>query len=302
MRTNSFGWAGLTAAAALWGWNFSIVRLGINVIEPVLFTFIRFGLAVVVFFSFLWFREKGVAVAYKYLTVFAILGILGFTVFENMLLLATQYTTVANASILCVAPWPFFTMLLAPLFSKESRPARLWSGGCFALTGVIIVIAGGPGGLKLGGGYMLGNLLALSASAVGAVFNAASMRLLNRYSPLRATAWMMLFGVAGMLPLAAYSGGLGTLPRMTGSLLFAIVFNVVAATFLAFLLWNRSMSTTGAAKANFFRYLTPVVSALSGFWMFGEQVTLFQLAGSLIMLSGLILLMKRSRPDLGCVK
>jgi drug/metabolite transporter (DMT)-like permease len=63
-----------------------------------------------------------------------------------LVMYSIKFTTLANASLLNVAPWPIFAALFAPLFFRESITIRLIIGGAIALVGVALIILGGANG------------------------------------------------------------------------------------------------------------------------------------------------------------
>jgi drug/metabolite transporter (DMT)-like permease len=63
---------------------------------------------------------------------------------------------------------------------------------------------------------------------------------------------------------------------------------VFFATVIAFIVWNTCMHQIGAARSNFFRYSVPAAAVAAGYLMFGEKVTLWQIAGALFMAAGLL--------------
>ena len=118
-----------------------------------------------------------------------------------------KFTTLANASLLNVAPWPIFAALFAPLFIKEGFSKRLAVGGAVAMIGVSFIILGGGEGFDLSSDNMIGNLLAFGVSIIGALFNLACMPLMKQYSALRISTWYIMFGSLFMFPITVGSWG-----------------------------------------------------------------------------------------------
>ncbi|TMV42652.1 DMT family transporter [Paenibacillus mesophilus] len=292
-------YAGLVIVAAVWGTNFGISRLAMDTFDPALFTFLRFGLAVPFFFILLKLREGSVGVSFKVAMQLMVIGLFGVTGLEIAVMYSIKYTTLANASLLNVAPWPIFAALFAPLFYREAISKRLVTGGIAAMIGVSLVIIGGGEGIDLSSRNMIGNALAFAVSMIGALFNLACMPLMKQYSALRVSAWFILFGSLFLFPLTLGSWGKVDWSGLDAGSLLAIFYNVILCTVVAFVVWNVCMYRIGAARSNFFRYVVPAAAVAAGYILFDERITLWQIAGALCMAAGLIWisLEKKQRPS-----
>jgi drug/metabolite transporter (DMT)-like permease len=288
VQSKLFNYIGLVLVAAIWGINFGFSRIEMANFDPKLFAFLRFGVAVPFFFILLRFKEGSVGIPFKVAIQLMVIGFFGITVLENTTMYAIKYTSLANASLLAVAPWPIFTALLAPFFTREATSAKVAVGGGIAMVGVCLIILTGGEGVDLSSSHMAGNLLALSVSFIGAVYNLSCMTLMRRYSALRISTWFILFGALFMLPMT-----LGEWSKVAWSALattdyLILVYNIIFATVVAFVIWNACMLHVGAARSNFFRYVVPAAAVAAGYMMFGEAITLWQIVGALFMAAGLI--------------
>jgi drug/metabolite transporter (DMT)-like permease len=279
---------GLMLVAAIWGTNYGISRLAMDTFNPVLFTFIRFGGAVPFFFLLLKLTEGSVGISLKAAGQLMVIGLFGITVNEVMVMYSIKYTTLANASLLNVAPWPIFAALFAPMFTSERITKAIVTGGSIALAGVALVILGGGEGFDISSSHMLGNLIAFASSIIGALYNLASMPLMRQYSALRVSTWMIAFGSLFMFPFTLGTWGDVSWGALGAGEWFSIGYNILLCTVVAFVVWNFCMFRIGAARANFFRYVVPVAAVVAGFLLFDEGIRLMQIAGALFMAAGLV--------------
>lgn len=279
---------GLALVSIIWGANFGVSRSAMETFDPVLFAFLRFGGAVPFFFLLLKMKEGSVGVPWRVLWKLALIGLFGVTILEIAVLYSIKYTTLANASLLNVAPWPIFAALLAPLFVKEKFTRRLAVGGAAAMIGVTLIILGGGEGLDLSSGHMIGNLLAFGVSILGALFNLSCMPLMKTYSALRVSAWFIFFGAVFLFPLTIGTWGKVAWSGLAAAHYTGIFYNIIVCTVVAFVLWNVSMFKIGAARANFFRYIVPAAAVVAGYMFFDERVTVLQLGGAACMAAGLV--------------
>ena len=237
---------GLAMVAIIWGANFGVSRAAMDTFDPILFAFLRFGLAIPFFFFILKIKEGSVGIPWKVALQLAAIGLFGITALEIAVLYSIKYTTLANSSLLNVAPWPIFAALFAPLFVKEKFTRRLGIGGAAAVVGVTFIILGGGEGLNLSSDHMTGNLLAFGVSIIGALFNLACMPLMNKYSSLRVSTWFIVFGSLFMFPFTLGSWGKIDWSGLGAGQYTAIVYNVLICTVFAFVVWNTSMFKIGA--------------------------------------------------------
>lgn len=279
---------GLVLVSIIWGANFGVLRWVMDSLDPGLAIFLRYGMALPFLFLILKIKEGNVGIKWRDAGTLLIVGFLGVTLLEFALMYSIKLTTLANTSLLSVAPWPIFTALFAPLFTKETVTAKLMAGGGLAMVGVIMIILGGGERLDLSSQYMAGNLLAVGISIMGAFVNLACMSLMNRYSPLRVTSWYILFGVVLLFPFTLGSWGKVHWNSLDFTFWGAMLFNVLPATLLAFILWNYCMKYAGATKANFFRYVVPAAAVVTGYIMFRETITIMQVVGGMIIAGGLV--------------
>lgn len=288
LKNNFIAYCGLIVVSVMWGANFGVSRWAMEVFPAEVFVLLRFGLAVPLLFGVLYFTEKKIGIERKDILKIALIAFVGVAVLEIVVMYSIQYTTLANASLLNVAPWPIFAALFAPLFTKERMTLRLVFGGVAALAGVVLVILGGGAGLDFGSEHMLGNMMALSISLIGALYNLACMPLMNKYSPLRLTAWLSLFGVMFLIPFGVHSWDQISWSEHSTGTWIALLYNVVLCTLIAFVIWNTSMKKIGATRANFYRYLVPAVAVVTGALFFNEPILPLQIAGGLIIALSLL--------------
>ncbi|OBZ11243.1 DMT family transporter [Bacillus sp. FJAT-26390] len=288
MNNKWLNYGGLVLIAVVWGANFGISRLAMESFNPIVFSFLRFGLALPFFFLILKMTEGSVGIPWRIVPKLALIGLVGITLLEIMVMYSIKYTTLANASLLNVAPWPIFAALFAPLFVKESITLRLIVGGAISIVGVSLVILGGGEGFNLSSENMMGNAMAFAVSIIGPLFNLSSMSLMKQYSALRVSTWTIAFGSLFMLPLTFGSWGQTDWSALNAGHYLSIGYNVLICTVLAFVLWNACMFKVGATRSNFFRYAVPAAAVIAGYFMFDEKIAFIQMCGAGCMAAGLI--------------
>ena len=222
------------------------------------------------------------------------LGMMGGSIYflvENMALL---HSTASNVSIL-VSTTPLVTAMLLAIFYKSERLGiRQIIGSVLAFIGVVLVVLNGQFVLHLN---PLGDALAMGASLTWGFYSLFMRRIMGRYSADFITRKVFFYGLVTILPYFALVHPLDidliASGNMTvwGNLLFL---GFVASTG-GYLLWNWVMRQLGAVKSTNYIYLQPLVSMMAGAMILGERITILAIAGAVILITGMILAVRKKR-------
>ncbi|WP_331232378.1 DMT family transporter [Natronorarus salvus] len=133
--------------------------------------------------------------------------------------------------------------------------------------------------------------LAAVALAVGGV---ALSYLQGSLSPLAITAWATLVGGISMLMLSLALGEQVAAISWSRIALLAIVFNGVIATPIGYIAYFSLLDSVGPIRVNLITYVSPVITAILGWLLLGEQLLLQTLIGFTIIATGFFLIEYRS--------
>lgn len=273
----------------IWSVTFVSTKILLNYLSPTEILFYRYVIAYLLFVAaspkIMWplsFRDEA---------KFALVGFLGVTLyflFENF---ALSFSTASNVSLL-VATAPMMTGIVSHFLTKNEKITVNFMYGClFGLAGVFLIVFNGNFVLKLN---PIGDILSIMA-ALSFAFYSIIIRDLNRalYSAIVITRKTFFYSLLSLLPLLftpIFEWELGVLMKkeVFGNLIFLGVF----ASALCFLLWNKVIWELGAVKANNLIYLSPPLAMFSAFVVLDERITLFAVAGGLLILFGVYLSQK----------
>ncbi len=202
-----------------------------------------------------------------------------------------QLTTAATVALI-FGTLPIFVALVSQAFGQEHLHFRHWLATVISFTGVALVALGSSGGLT---GDLGGILLALVAAVTWAGYSVAMGPLMQRYSPYRISAFVL---IAGSVPLFASAAtqlvsqdwsGLGALAwgAFVYSLFFSLVFTNV--------MWFTAIDRVGAARASLYANLQPFLGAFFALVVLSEEMGVLQVAGGFVIGAG-ILLARGGRP------
>nr|WP_260986886.1 DMT family transporter [Paenibacillus terrae] len=113
-------------------------------------------------------------------------------------------------------------------------------------------------------------------------------KLTERMDPLAATAYSTMLGCIAVLPVSVWSEPHAELPPYYGWWL-ALIGSALLIQGLCAVVWNAQIGKVGAATASLFLNLQPFVAMVSGYFILGTPITYMQVAGSVLIVCGVIL-------------
>lgn len=273
--------------ALIWGANFSIVKVALQDLSPIAFNAIRFPIASLLLYAILRVRS-GISLPAR-ADVWRVvgLGVLGNVIYQNLFIFGLALTSAGNGSLL-LATTPIWTVLLSVLMGHERPSPLVWTGILATLTGMVLVVGGGPG-FQLGGRSLLGDMLMVASAITWSIYTVGARNLIRRYGPLRITAWSMWIGTVGLVLLGLPDVVTTGVADVSLGAWIAVVYAGCLALTTAYLIWNRGVQRMGSARTAAYSNLVPVVAlAVAWLWL-GERPTVVQLAGASVILVGISL-------------
>ena len=268
-----------------WGTSFLVSQDLMTVLTPVQLMWLRFVIAYAAMWvvchkwSFSWSKEWPVL----------ILSLVGNTLYYLAENTALQITQASNVSIL-VSTAPLISLLITRVFQHDTAlPKKQVLGVIIAFAGVFLVVFNGVFVLKL---RPLGDLLALSASLLWAVYGYVAKWALGRFDNDSAllTRKLMFYGILTSIPLLLGEGAsLGVLTLLTAQNICGLLYLGLICSALCYLLWNSAIEQLGALKTNLYVYVVPLVTLIASVIFLKEQITAGGLAGIVLVILGMIL-------------
>lgn len=215
----------------------------------------------------------------------------GFAMFGYLatLITAIDQGVPAATAALITALQPLAAAALAGVVLAEAVSPRQWLGLLIGFAGVALAVSAGLDQAPLWG---YGLTLLSMASIVTATLIARAQQ---RPAPLL-PALTLQCAVSALLflPLALADGRL--VPEMTGAFAYAVAWFILFSTFAAYGLYWACLARTSATRVSSLIYLTPPVTTLWAYVMFGQPITSAAVAGFLVCLAGVRLVRARRMP------
>lgn len=271
--------------SVIWGVNFSVVKYGTQVMEPLAYNALRMSLACVVLLAMALATPHRRATSADTLRLMA-LGILGHCIYQVLFISGIARTRAGTASLV-IAASPAMVALVARGFGHEKLPIRTVAGIALSIAGVFLVLGGTMS--AEGAGHLVGDLLILVAVLCWAFFTSGLLPLTQRVDAVQIAAWTLLGGVIPLVLIASPALSRvdwGTVTWLTWG---AVGYSGVGAMVVGYLLWYRGVHRIGATRTAMFGNLQPIVAVFVAWVALGEVPTLFQGAGAATVLGGLYL-------------
>ena len=190
----------------VWGSCFVLTKVMLTAYTPTQIIPLRMGLAYLALWAL---RPKTMKLPWKDELMFILIGITGGSFYFFLQNTASAHTSAANVSIL-VSMSPILTVILAQLFSRRGEKLGKWVyiGAVVAIAGVVMVVLNGTLSFHLS---PLGDLLALAAALMWAVYSILVKKYTERYDNFLVTRRVFLWAFLTSLPLVLLTDGLPSL-------------------------------------------------------------------------------------------
>jgi drug/metabolite transporter (DMT)-like permease len=279
----------LAVVVFLWGSSFTVLKLGLKEISPVMLAFLRFALASLLLVALTWFQERTVFVKSRVRDwkLLPALGLTGVTLYHSFQNVGLQFTTASNSSLIISAN-PIFIALLDHLYLKTELSFKRVVGIVLAFAGILLVI--GPFRITFHPSGLIGDLFSLGAALSWAFYSILGKRMLSQYTAQEVTMFSMVFGTFFLLPFLLLSEG-HSLPMSLFSWGLLLLLSVLCSG-VAYFLWYKVLEDIPATTAGVSLFFLPVVSVLFAHLVLLEPLDVFFVAGAVFVMLGVFLAAK----------
>ncbi len=281
----------------VWGSSFSVTKMAVAALPPVYFAFLRFSVASIVLIPFLLSKSKKAVekVPPLIIILMALTGITCYYIFFNFSL---RYTS-ASMGALLEGFIPINIALLAAIFLKEKLRSIQLAGIFISVAGVILV-----GFIKISvqnaPDPFTGNLLMIVCIFLWAVYTILSKKLALS-DPLTVITYTTITGTLFLLPavLVELNNKPWPMPSLSGWM--AIIYLGAIGSALCYFLYSKALEHLSAAQVGNFLNLDPVTGAGLAIIFLHEKILLWQIAGCVLILTGVWLSTKNAGKVIGFV-
>ncbi len=273
--------------AAIWGFNFVVLKVALVDIPPLLLTALRFSFACLPVL----FLVKPVGMTFKHMIAVGLTAFLGQYIF---LFVAMKLGMPAGLSSVTLQLQVFITILLSIILLGERPKRQQVLGGVVALLGLGTIASTVGQGTSIPAIAMLFIVLAAATWATGNFI----IKLAGPgagFGTLSGVAWVSLVPILPAFALSFVFEGpeqwLHSWHVVRPISIAALAFTVVLSTWAGFAVWGKLLSTYTASVAAPFALLVPVFGGLSAYLILGETLTPLRMIGSLMIFAGLAIIL-----------
>ncbi len=276
----------LLALVVIWGVNFTVVKVVLQEVEPLVFNALRFPFAALTVWILLRAQGRRLMPRRRDWARVAWLSLFGHLGYQVFFIFGLALTLAGNASLM-LATVPGWIAILSPALGHERFSLVVLGGVGTAMVGMTLVILGGPAGMALGGETLRGDLFMLAAAVVWALYTVLGRRAVRRNGALEMTAWTLWLGT----PALVLMGLPGLLRTDFGSLSVGawagVLYAGVLAIGIAYFIWYRGVRRLGSSRTAVYSNLVPVAAILTAWLWIGETPRALQLLGAGVILAGI---------------
>ncbi|WP_432459686.1 EamA family transporter [Agarivorans sp. QJM3NY_25] len=269
---------------AIWGFNFSMIKLGVSEIDPLLVAAMRFLCATFPLILFI----KRPKVAWRHLIAYGL--VFGTGVWGMASCAITFGLSSGMASVLLQTD--VLTSVFAGVwFYKERISSRMKLGIGISLLGLIVSL------LYTNGNVTPLGILLISISAICWPLAGVIMKQSGTTAPFAFNIWGILFAPLPLLALSVLINGVDVLAtsyqHWTSKAWLSVLFQAYPTTVFGYWVWNKMLLKYPMSLMAPFTLLVSVFALFSGYLVYGEQLNPTQWVACSAFLLGIALVVYR---------
>lgn len=268
-----------------------LVGKAINDLPPVTIAFFRTMIAFIVILPFGYQQLRSNRELWKenWKPLLAI-GFTGIATFNIFVYLSLNFTTSTNAGIV-EATTPVFAIFLAYIFLKERLKSRQLIGAAISFAGAIWVLTKGNVTLLFSLQYNIGDIFMLIAVIIWAIFTMIINEHNHKFPVYGGLLMMLGFGLLFLIPMMFVEWMIVGIPAalMSSSTWLGLLYLGIFPSFIALMLWNKSVQDLGPSIPSIFLNLLPIFTAIGAVLFLNESIKITQIVGGFLVILGVIL-------------
>ena len=273
--------------AVLWGSNWSFMKTGVSLVNPVALVFHRFLISAIVLAPVFLLLRKRIPKDTDTLGKLVFLGLLNS--FNVFIMHAGLVLESSGIGAVLTYTQPLFVFCLAILFLKEKVTAMKLSGVLLGFVGVVVLFSGRISSLT----FSFISLMMIVGAVIWAVAIVFYKKFLNHIDPFVANFFQLFVGVLLLSFLSVVTNNFTF--SNNPAYLWIILYVAVGGNVAGFSLWLFLLRQEEATSLSGSSFIIPVIALFFGWQILGESISLQSMIGSALILAGIYLVNLRSR-------
>ncbi|CCN38288.1 putative Permease of the drug/metabolite transporter (DMT) superfamily [Vibrio nigripulchritudo SO65] len=272
-----------TLVMAIWGFNFSMIKMGITDVHPLLATAARFTLAVIPAIFFI--RRPNVEWRYLagYGVVFGV-GVWGMASWSITAGLSSGMSSVLLSSNALIS------MAVGVFIQKEIASKRKVIGAVIALAALLVLISATNGNLTAEGVFLI-MVAATSWTIMGLIVKASKTTQAFAFN-----VWGLLFAPIPLVLFAVSIYGPSIVVHAVEvwdmKTTIAVAFQAYPTTLFGYWVWSNLLIRYPLSTTAPLTLLVPVFALISGYFMYDEMLSTAQMIACVLFLIGIGFIVK----------
>ncbi|MFQ5681742.1 MAG: DMT family transporter [Candidatus Binatia bacterium] len=280
-----------------WSTNFIVGKALVGSVPPWTLNTGRFTVAALILIPLFLYRREWRAIPKDAITILVLMSVTGVFAFNSLLYTGLHYTTAINATLVN-ATTPVTTACLAWLFIAEKMTWRRLLGILLSLTGIGWIVSHGSLETLTHLRFNPGDIIVFFATTLWGFYSVMAKRMMQQISPFALTAITTGIGVLFLLPAALLELSWSPADLSRQEVLLGFLYLGIFPSFVAFLIWNRSILIFGPGRATLVYNSMPLFAVILSVAFLSETLMAYQVIGGVIIIAGVIIgTMEPAQPD-----
>jgi drug/metabolite transporter (DMT)-like permease len=278
----------LTLAASIWGGMYVVSKIVLTVISPIELVWLRYLVALFTLGLIGFITRQSWRIQRQHIPLVSSIGIIGYFISIWAQFVGTKLSSAQMGAVITSAT-PAFMAIFAHILLRERITSRKALSVCLATIGVLLIV--GIGDVEKSS--RLGGVILGIAALTWALMSVLIKQVPSNYSQLVITTYAILIATVVMTPFAIAQIRLDELQLLTQPTVWGgILYLGIVSTAGAFYFWNKGLQMVDATRGGLYFFFQPLVGTLLGWLFLGEEVGFTFWIGTLLILSGVLLVIK----------
>ena len=293
MRKQTYLYLFLALTILIWGNSFVVVQIAINDgASPIMIAMARFLVASSIFGVYMLVRRPKLPDRSD-LRTFAFLAFIGVGIYYVFQYYGVKLAGPAISSILVTLLCPIMIFSISYFRLSERITSTQKIGLAVSAIGSFFVITNGNLAFIENWQGIVGGSFGVICAVLWAVYTVEGKRLVRKYEPFTATAYVSLMGTAMIAPFAALDFVVLGPSRIPISMIVAALYLGVLCTAVGYVLWFKALTGLTASSTGATLYAEPVVTVFFAWILLGSGLGWTAAAGGVLVLIGVLLVSRR---------
>jgi O-acetylserine/cysteine efflux transporter len=264
---------------AIWGANFSVIKLGLSSLDPFLLTAFRFLLCSI---PLIFFVKKPDGVSMKIMALYGSLFGVGLW---GMVNLGIYLGLSAGLASLVLQFSAFFTILMSTIFFKEKISNLQFLGVIVSLCGLLFIFTITDGNISYLGLFLV---------ILGAISWSMCNIIIKKHKPSNMFSfivWSSIFSATPLFLITLLIKGVepfyGLRDSLNSASIFSILFQAYITTIFGYYVWNAMMRKYPVSSVAPLSLNVPIFGLITSYLVFDENIAANKIVAAALIISGI---------------